>query len=207
MADITMKLSTTDLLKEAQALIDGDKVLRNSLAALHVKMLDIFARSAGQKYLDRLNQDRRGESGLRAGDDPSKNRMTGRFYPFGARSGAGTFKGEPIFDRNLHRYGWGYPNIEHADAASHGIWRVLEYGLKGTKVEQDPDEHASRGTHMVPPTSYNDPVFTPYGPAYLRGKGIKGKRFLRDTWAEIEPTMEGRWRKVFEEWRRRQSRR
>lgn len=56
-------------------------------------------------------------------------RQTGNFE-FGSRFASGTFRGAVLKGKN-GAIGFGYPDIAHADAKTEGVWRALEWGLKG----------------------------------------------------------------------------
>lgn len=95
---------------------------RKNLNAVHARRL-LDLKNAAQKYF-REDIKRPAESGEGKGG----RRETSNFT-FGTKAG-GAFVGNIFQEGNL--YGFGYPNIARADAATHFVWRSLEHGLRGT---------------------------------------------------------------------------
>ena len=162
--------------------------LENDLLAKHTRRIGDVTRIARRLF----EQDTRRPTskGDRPGDR-TKRRKTGTFT-FGARSG-GAFVGVD-FSKDPVK-GFGYPNIEVADAKTQGIWRVLEFGL-GAKATRH--ELAPTGEHLLPLRFGFDPnkkgrrdakLFPVRGPAARAGAGIlaknEGKGFIRPAVEEV----------------------
>ncbi len=133
------------------------------------------------------------ETGVRAGADPSKKRMTGRFT-----IGSGqALQGRRVHDVKNHLFGMDFPDVDHADAKTHGIWRVLEWGLGDKK---DVNDLASSGEHLLPSVFHftGDDVFVPdIGPAVVPGYGIPAKLFITAAWNEISRDLETAYAREF----------
>lgn len=158
-----------------------------SFKGINTYMLRVWAENS--EIALRASIKRPQESGLREGpvQDVSRSRMTGRFT-FG-RTGGGAFIGVPIESIN-QIYGFGYPNIRHADQATGGIWRVLEYGLGARSI----DTAMSKGDHLMPFPDRRlrfQNIFMPVSTVEQalekgagRGPGLEPKRFI-EAGAEI----------------------
>lgn len=94
-------------------------------------------------------------------------RMTGRFT-FGT-VGGGTFRGVVLDEPQRSFWGFGYPNVKVADAATRFVWRSLEYGL-GARGTKDPE--GPRGGHKMPFPFYFRPTAYRSGALFLR-KGVR----------------------------------
>jgi hypothetical protein len=116
-------------------------------------------------------------------------------------------------------YGFGWPDIDKADAATDFVWRTLEYGLAGTRANRD-GELRGPGSSRFPENQYLVPTgfhrmprrfqFTTDSPSdsYLflnkhvperlppGGAGIEGKHFIEDAFIEALEVMAGRYKKA-----------
>ena len=95
--------------------------LPNNLNQFHARQLGIISQRAERIFEEQVT--RPNESGRREG-----MRETGKFL-FGRRSG-GAFKGVSLNDESANVYGFGYPDVQHADTTTHFVWRSLEFGLR-----------------------------------------------------------------------------
>jgi len=153
---------------------------------------------------------RPGEKGVRPGI-----RETGNFE-FGTRAG-GSFTGT-MFELEKGVFGFGWPDIDKADAATNYVWRSLEYGLAGTLANSRGVMHGPghsrypENQHLVPTGFHRMPrkfMFSTDNPRtsflitknYLPareppgGAGIEGKHFIEDAFEEAAEIMIGRYRK------------
>lgn len=152
------------------------------------------------------------EKGLRAGGSGGKGRQTGNFT-FGARGG-GTFSGDVLTAKG-GIIGFGYPNIPKADAATSGVWRVQEFGLKGRSHSPSSlfgdTSLASKGSHILPEryqfgdqggerqTGQGQIMIIGRGPIRNReGAGYEGKHFIENAWIESLYIISKRYRDATE---------
>jgi hypothetical protein len=154
-----------------------------NLAQKNTSLIRVFASNAESAF--RASIVRPQESGER----PDK-RATGKFG-FGTSSG-GAFIGKQ-FKEFGEEYGFGYPNIQHADSVTGGLWRVLEYGLSGHTYQHpfagDTEEDRflyPEGTHRGPPPRRpSRDIFIPARKEPISEFiGLRPKRFIRDA-AEV----------------------
>lgn len=192
---VTFDLS--EYMGKAQLLAQTNRKFEQSFTGLHLRLIGLFAQSAESKLRQSIVRPQ--ESGMRATSpsNVSKGRMTGRFT-FGARSG-GAFKGNIYRQPENHIYGFGYPNVRHASNQTGGVWKVLEFGLKGKMYHAEPgaaypsdSEYLPTGVHKVPiPHPRYTNVFIPTSRAVKWGRGLRGKRFIRDTGEEFKQRYPG----------------
>lgn len=187
-----------------------DKVKTNSRVAAARNASTVVGRS---REIFQSSIRRFGETGK--GDDG--RRQTGNFT-----FGKGKTFSPATFEVGRFGYGFGYPDIEQADAQTQGVWRVLEYGLKGTGVPgpstRFPENNylLPQGTHRLPRAfgfSSKNPAtsFLFFGRRPTRdgsegdivkitrkraGRGIEGKHFIDDAWLSSMETVAGRYKKA-----------
>jgi len=146
-----------------------------------------------------------------SGEGEGGRRQTGNFT-FGRRTG-GAFVGllvEPEGKRGSLQ-GFGYPDVDRADAATNGVWRSLEMGLSGrhhlpSSYSDDMDRFRPTGTHTMPAQPYD---FTSFEPSlavlYFGGKrkretregaGFEGKHFIEKAWMEVTSRIEGDYENI-----------
>lgn len=149
------------------------------------------------------------ERGLRAGGSGGHGRQTTNFT-FGARGG-GAFSGSVLTAKG-GIIGFGYPNVPKADAATSGVWRVQEYGLKGTRHAPSSlfgdTSLASKGEHILPKRyQFGDDTdergtgqgqIMLIGPQFPKrnreGAGYEGKHFIENAWIESLYIISDRYR-------------
>jgi hypothetical protein len=171
---------------------------------LHLTAIKDFYELAGDLYRERT-QVRPQEKGVRAGNDPEKERMTGRFDHFGP---GGTFQAHLVRDYG-NEYGVEFVDIKQADANTHGIWRVLEFGLAPKMWGKTPTGLGSPGRHLMPRADPASPaIFMPIsaargenndGPWEKRGPGLPPKLFLTDAIDVIGQDLEAGWERIADE--------
>jgi hypothetical protein len=148
---------------------------------------------------------------MESGEGGGGRRETGNFT-FGRRSG-GAFVGvfvEPNGKRGALQ-GFGYPDVDKADAATNGVWRSLEMGLEGrhhlpSTYSDDMFRFRPKGTHIMPKQFYD---FTSTSPSeavlYFGGKrtrrtragaGFEGKHFIEKAWMEVTSRIEGDYENI-----------
>ena len=153
---------------------------------------------------------RHGESGQGAGG----RRQTGKFM-FGKRAGAGAaFRGANFeLKKGSDVYGFGFPDIAHADKVTEFVWRSLEFGLPGYGNPKGgmrgPVALYPENSRLFPKENMRMPrnfEFSSKNTAtsYLYfGKrerkpdtrGIEGKHFIEGAWAESLEIMNGRYKR------------
>ena len=154
---------------------------------------------------------RPGEKGVRGGI-----RETGHFE-FGTSAG-GDFVGD-LFEAEKGVFGFGWPNIDKADAATNYVWRSLEYGLAGTLANSRGVLHGPgrsrypENQHLVPtgfhrmPRKYMFSTDNPRSSFLIQrnyfppkvppgGAGIEGKHFIEDAFDESLEIMAGRYKRA-----------
>lgn len=178
--------------------------IRENLNAVHAELLLRVKNAAQENFRSDIR--RPAESGRGIGQ---RDRQTGKFT-FGT-TGGGAFVGNLFQDGDV--YGFGYPDIARADAATNFVWRSLEYGLKGwgefpralSNLGQTRAPFP-RGTHLMPRAfHFSGPEGDPSsvlrlggGPSWMQhnyrgyrtlksraGRGIEGKHFLERAFAEV----------------------
>jgi hypothetical protein len=170
---------------------------RNLVDNIHLKHVGYFSAlsSAALRNFESDTQ-RPAESGEGLGG----RRQTGNFT-FGRRAG-GAFVGvivEPEGKRGAIQ-GFGYPDVDKADAATKGVWRSLEMGLTGThhlpsSYSDDMWRFHPTGRHLMPAQPYDFTSFEPsqailyFGGKKVRktreGSGFEGKHFIEKAWMEV----------------------
>ena len=148
---------------------------------------------------------------MESGEGGGGRRQTGNFT-FGRRSG-GAFVGVVVAPegRRGSLLGFGYPDVDIADAATNGVWRALEMGLEGkhhlpSAYSDDMYRFQPWGTHIMPQQFYD---FTSPHPSqavlYFGGKrvrktragsGFEGKHFIEKAWMEVTSRIEGDYENI-----------
>lgn len=161
--------------------------LPKRLNALHTNKIGLLTKYAESMFHhEALRPD---ESGHR----PEK-RMTQQFT-FGGKGAA--FRGFLIEEGNIQ--GFGYPDVQQADAKTNFVWRSLEFGLTGAKHTAIANPFAPRGVAKFPsrftflPFAKGRGLFEPRGggPARPRGKLVtpQGRILKTVTHPGIEPKL------------------
>jgi len=200
---------------------DGFKVQAHVFQALTTKIgkNSVEAAASNLGTLTRRAEARFNASTLRPGEKgvgSGGRRQTGNFT-FGTKAG-GSFTGTQfVTEEGL--YGFGWPNIDKADALTNFVWRSLEFGLAGTRpnsrgqLRGPGHSRFPENAHLVPTGFHRMPrrfMFTSESPSnsYLflnksapermppGGAGIEGKHFIEDAFIESIEIMAGRYKKA-----------
>jgi hypothetical protein len=157
------------------------------------------------------NPRRPGESG----EGAERGRQTDKFT-FGGKDQAGNAFYGGTFKVSEHKFGFGYPDVAHADKATNYVWRSLEYGLLSphSLFGDGTFFHLSESKHNLP----NKYFFTTTAPStsslrVLRkgqntqgqqilkggegaGAGFEGKHFIEGAWQSYLETIGSNWKKA-----------
>ncbi len=203
----TRKANGFEVTRHAVQLVP-DRIKKNSVEAAMQNLGTLTRRAEARFAASTL---RPGERGVGSGG----RRQTGNFT-FGTLA-RGSFTGT-VFELEKGVHGFGWPDIDKADAATDYVWRTLEFGLAGTLANS---EGVLRGpghsrfpenAYLVPTGFHRMPrrfMFTSDNPAtsYLflnknapkrmppGGAGIEGKHFIEDAFIESIEIMAGRYKK------------
>lgn len=180
--------------------------VRKNAAAQSARSIGTLSRRADSIFQSNIKRpSESGEHRFRGG-----GRQTGNFT-FGRQQG-GTFSGNIFKDKNVIGFGW--PNIDKADRSTKGVWRVLEYGLAGTRASsinpiRRPQALLPENRHLVPSGVHKMPKgfqFTTKSPATSvmyparasrsrEAAGIEGKHFIEGAWLLTEELFADRFKK------------
>lgn len=134
---------------------------------------------------------------MESGQGLGGRRQTGNFT-FGRRAG-GAFVGlliQPEGKKGAVQ-GFGYPDVDKADAATNGVWRALEMGLSGlnhlpTYYSEEMGRFRPTGDHTLPSRyQFSSPhpssayLYLAGPPRKRAGRGFEGKHFIEDAWREV----------------------
>jgi len=197
----SFRVEVNGLYQAAQVIAAMPVEARKNAAAAAIRNMGTLSREAESIFRGSILRPREhGQQRFRGG------RETGNFT-FGVKGG-GAFQGRVVNEDGMTGFGW--PDIATADAHTNGIWRVLEFGLKGT--EKRPSVLSGfgnlsylkkTGTHRLP-KGYSFTTKTPATAVMYPwkkrqpqvGSGIEGKHFIEGAWVATESTVAERYKRA-----------
>lgn len=172
--------------------------------SVHIEKMDEVGAEAERLFKDRLGKPyaRRnrpsvsgtghggGAPGRVYGRGGRRNRGSGT-YTFGKASDTSAAFHGSLYQGN--EKGFGYPHIKDANVRTKNTWRALEFGLPSA-LHRMPRHYwvNARGV------AGKGRAYTEFRPgrasdsgrgAYLKGPGIRAKKFIRDAWRTVMKTM------------------